>query len=134
MEIKQVILADYANVSREGKLNVLGIFSDIYAQNFPAVHPQMQVVISWTATKTEAGRKKTMQVELHNADGKRLLSLGGEVALPEGAPGRALGGNFILPIPPVRFDEPGSYAFIVMINDEERGRASFDVVKLPQAK
>ena len=45
MHVKVALLADYSNVSREGKLNILGIFDTIYAPTFPTTHPHMQLVI-----------------------------------------------------------------------------------------
>ena len=41
MKIPMAFLADEANISQEGKLNVLGIFDRIAAAEFPVVHPRM---------------------------------------------------------------------------------------------
>ena len=45
MELTLALLADYANISREGKLNIMGIFEQIFALSFPAVHAQLQLVL-----------------------------------------------------------------------------------------
>lgn len=45
MEVSLALLADYANVTREGKLNLLGLFDRIDARAVPWVHPQMQLVL-----------------------------------------------------------------------------------------
>lgn len=38
IEVTIGLVADYANVTREGKLNIVGTFDKIYAQNVPAQH------------------------------------------------------------------------------------------------
>ena len=36
MELLTILAADYANIAEGGKLNVMGIFRNIYAATFPA--------------------------------------------------------------------------------------------------
>jgi len=36
MRVKLAVLADYASITREGKLNILGIFDEINPQQLPA--------------------------------------------------------------------------------------------------
>jgi hypothetical protein len=38
------LAADYASVTGDGKLNVMGIFNDINAFNFPARHSSMHLI------------------------------------------------------------------------------------------
>ena len=45
MLVKLAVLADYANVTSDGKLNILGIFDRMNVLNLPAVHPQMNLVL-----------------------------------------------------------------------------------------
>lgn len=66
------LLADYANVSREGKLNILGIFEQISAQSVPAVHPQMQLVMALEADRVDADREQKIGIELIDADGAKF--------------------------------------------------------------
>jgi hypothetical protein len=44
MQVPLALLADHANVSAEGKLNLMGAFDVINARRFPAVHAQMHLV------------------------------------------------------------------------------------------
>ena len=107
MEITKALVADYANVADGGKLNVLGIFSTIFSRSFPTVHPAMQLIFMWEASKIEAGRKKEIEMQLCDADGKVILSLGGEFQLPEGISGKRIYGNQILPLNNLKFEKPG---------------------------
>lgn len=42
--IEYAVFCDYASVSMDGKLNLLGIFERIISEKIPAIHPQMFVV------------------------------------------------------------------------------------------
>jgi hypothetical protein len=64
MKIIFSVLADSANITREGKLNILGIFDSIQVQQFPVTHPQMQLVMRFEADRAEAGKSKKAEVPL----------------------------------------------------------------------
>lgn len=57
MNVSLALVADYANISREGKLNILGIFDRIAAQSVPAVHSQMQLIMRLEADRAESERE-----------------------------------------------------------------------------
>ena len=44
MKTRIAVLADYASLSIEHKLNIMGIFTAINAAQTPVVHPQMKLV------------------------------------------------------------------------------------------
>ena len=56
MQVKLALLADYANVTAEGKLNILGIFDRINVVGVPAVHPQMHFILRLEAHPAEWDR------------------------------------------------------------------------------
>ena len=118
MKVGFAVLADCANISREGKLNILGIFDSIQAQQFPVTHPQMQLVMRFEADRAEAGKAKKIEVQLMDEDGQKLFVLGGEFTLGTGRPGEAIGSNHILMIHMMKFEHPGDYEFKILINDE----------------
>lgn len=130
MEVKHALLADYANVSREGKLNVLGIFTQIFAQNFPVVHAQLHLIVPWQATRAESGKAKKFEIQLIDEDGKKLFSVGSELVIPDGKPGKAISGNQIMAFNGIKFEKPGQYAFHILINDDQKTSVSFDVIQL----
>lgn len=123
MDVKFILLADAANVSVEGKLNIIGIFNAIGASTFPTVWPQMQVVIILEADTTEQGQTKNVAVQLVGPDGQKVLALGGKVAVPRGEPGYPIETNHILGLSGVKFEGPGDYVFTVLVNGDPKGRA-----------
>ena len=90
MEVPLAVLADAANVSREGKLNIFGIFNRLWAIKFPAKHPQAQLVMVFEADAGEAGQKKTVGVLLRDSDGNKIFGIEGEFVLPKAKPGQPM--------------------------------------------
>jgi hypothetical protein len=133
MEVKLALLADAANVSREGKLNILGIFNTIHAGSFPAVHPKMYLVLSFETTNAEAGKTKRVEIVFVDADDTKLGSIAGKLIVPKGEPGYPIQINHIFPIPPTPFSKPGDYVFNISINEDHKKAVSLKVVQLKTA-
>lgn len=134
MEVTLALLADYANVTREGKLNIMGIFEVIHAQSFPARHPQMQLIMRFESDPAEAGTTKDVEVQLVDEDGKKLMSIGGEITLGQGRPGEPITTNQILTLNNMGFEKPGDYEFKILIQEEVRATVRLKVVQMtPQS-
>jgi hypothetical protein len=55
MQVAFAIFADAANLSQEGKLNVLGMFDALQVAAFPAVHPRAHLVVHLKGTVADVG-------------------------------------------------------------------------------
>ncbi len=55
MYVAFALLADAANVSRDGKLNVLGVFDTVHAATLPTVHPRAMLVVRLKTLPEDAG-------------------------------------------------------------------------------
>ena len=129
MKITLAVLADYANITREGKLNILGIFDVIHAQDFPMTHPQMQLVMRFEADVAEEGKTKKLEIKLMDDDGKTLFVLNGGFTLGQGQAGEAMISNQILTINMMKFDNPGNHEFKILINDELKAEVPLKVIR-----
>src|SRR6185295_3115462 len=129
MKITFAVLADYANITREGKLNLLGIFDAINSQDFPMTHPQMQLVMRFEADIAEGGKTKKLEIKLMDDDGKTLFVLNGGFTLDQGRPGESMVSNQILTINMMKFENPGNYEFKILINDELKAEVPLKVIK-----
>jgi len=87
MNLDIFLVADYANMTGDGKLNVMGIFREINAPNFPARHPSMHLVIKLSAELGEYGIQRGLGVKLCDPDGNELISLTGPIDVPKGGHG-----------------------------------------------
>lgn len=120
MEVKLALLADYANVTREGKLNLLGLFEQINAPRLPWTHPQMHLVLSLEATPAEWETTKKIEIKLLDADGNSKLNLNSNLKVPRGQSGRNVSINSILGINNLKFDNTGDYAFHIIIGEDDK--------------
>lgn len=132
MKVALGVLADYANVSAEGKLNIMGVFQVVYAAQFPLVYPQMHLILTLEADPSEMGIKKQLEIKLMGPDGAPLLGVGGEMEVPKGSPfpGTAIGLNHILGFQGVRFEKPGDYQFAVLISGDHKQSIPLKVVQV----
>jgi hypothetical protein len=131
MRVKLAILADGANVSREGKLNILGVFDTIYSRQFPTSHPHMQLVLRFEASAEEAGSSHQTEVQLVAQDGQVLLRLPGAVTVHRRELGEAVGIDQILALANVRFQEPGRYTIRIAVDGVVAATLPLRVEEIP---
>ena len=116
MQVALALLADGANVSREGKLNLLGIFDTIFARTFPTTHPQMQLVLRFEAEAREAGITRTIEVQLQAADGSVLFRLPGAMTVQPRVVGDLVRMDQLVTLNNVQLEQPGRYRFHVLVD------------------
>jgi hypothetical protein len=127
------LLADYANVSREGKLNIMGVFDSIYARSFPVTHPHMQLVIRFEAEAAEAGSTRQIEVQLQAQDGELIFRLPASMTIQRGDPGEVVRADHILAMNNVAFAEPGRYAFRVLVDGTVAASVPLRVETVPSS-
>lgn len=127
MEVALAVLADHANISREGKLNILGIFDTIFARDFPAIHPQALLIVRFEADISEAGSKKPIEIRLIDEDGAVILTVTGEVTLGKPEPGEIMQANALLTLTNIVFPHPGRFTFKIHVNQEYKGEVALRV-------
>jgi hypothetical protein len=123
-------VADEANVSQEGKLNVLGIFDRIAGVAFPVVHPRMVFAFRVQAGYEDAARVYPLRVRLMDEDGGVLFEANGEIGAPEVPPGEFATANQVFTLVGTGFPRPGSYKFVVNLGDLAPHETPFAVVEV----
>ena len=116
MRVALALLADGANVTREGKLNLLGIFDTIFARGFPVMHPVMQLVLRFEAEPAEAGTRRDLEVQFLTPDGLPLFRLPGAVAVQQRTVGDSVRIDQIVTLNNVQLEQPGRYRFEVRVD------------------
>jgi hypothetical protein len=127
MDLTYLLVADYANITGDGKLNVMGIFSIINAHGFPAVHPQMYLVAQLTAGPFEYGRKCDIVVKLLDQDGSELVDFKTPVEVPVGEKGQRVHLNHMVQLVNLSFPRPGTYEFGILVDNEPKGTLPIQV-------
>jgi hypothetical protein len=118
MQAGLFVLCDAANVSIEGKLNLLGEFDTIRARDFPLHYPSLVLVVRLDGHPAEAGTH-AVTMRLLDADGNDVVPpLGGAVTTGDQRyPGAGLRtAPLILRLDGVRFDAPGHYSFELLVD------------------
>ena len=83
MHISFAVFADGANLSQEGKLNVLGVFDALAVGGFPAVHPRTHFVVRLKGNLDDAGAHR-LSFSWVNPAGEVLWSSDGELNVTSG--------------------------------------------------
>lgn len=130
MQVTLALLADYANVTAEGKLNILGIFDRITVQELPAVHTQMHLVLRLEASTPDQNRSHNVEIRLQDPEGRSLLDVRGDLT-PHGVPGRTSATNQILAFNNVQIARPGVHAFVVSVDGTMRAEVPLVVDVAP---
>ncbi len=127
------VLADSANVSREGKLNLLGIFENIHAIGFPATHTALALVFSIEADTGDATREHDMVIDVVDSDGKSIANISGKLKFGQTTSGKVRS-NQIIYFNGIQFGKPGTYEFKIIINGEERAFVPLELIEHKQPK
>ena len=121
MEVDILLLADYASVSENKKLNVMGVFNRIFAKGFPVRHREMFVVSKCSASIAEANSTKKFVVKLLDEDaGVELLNFARNIVVGEPQAGKRYELNGILKVADVIFPKAGTYQVSVLIDGDEK--------------
>jgi hypothetical protein len=131
MEVTLAVLADYANVTKEGKLNVMGLFTHINARVLPYLHPQMLLVWEVEAGPAEWETRKDVEIKLLDEAANQILAVRGNLEVPRGEPGRPVRINSVMTFNNVKFDAEGDYVFAILIGGETKKNISFRVSYTP---
>ena len=120
MRLTLGLLADAANTTAEGKLNILGEFNVIASPQFPFTLASLTLVFRLEADGSESD-DHTFHVRLLDEDNNLVRPIAdGKISLSvasgyEGIPRRVQG---VLPISLASFDQPGTYTFDILVDNE----------------
>jgi len=128
------LAADYANITREGKLNVMGIFNDIHSFQFPTRHSAMHLVAKLVAELGEYGQTRDFTVKLLDEDANLIFDLSGQFQVPPGGQGRKPEVNLILELKDLIFPKEGMYQFVLLVDKDHKGELSLYVNKVEAPK
>jgi hypothetical protein len=126
MKSKYTFVCEAANISQGGNLNVLGIFQNINAENFPITFAKMIYVASIQFHRSETG-KHFFKVHFIDDDGKPVIPpLEGEFIVYE----NNLSANLLLGIEGIVFPKPGTYAIDLTIDHQHVSTDNIQVMKV----
>jgi hypothetical protein len=128
------VAADYANITGDGKLNIMGIFHEIYASSFPARHASMHLIATLGAELGEWNQTRDFTIKLLDEDGNQIMDLTGQIDIPKGERGRKPEVNIILGLNDVIFPKPGTYVFAIFVDKDHKGDLTLFVNQIEKPK
>jgi len=128
MEVKFAHLCDYASVSREGKLSVMGIFSNIGVQTLPALHPIAYLAFEMELRSAEMDRESEIEIDVVDADGNNIWKMEGKFKGDRrGKPGERATVGQIIPLQGLTFQRYGAHEINIFLNGQPKATVSFNV-------
>jgi hypothetical protein len=124
VELTMALVCDRARATEDGKLDVHGVFNDLFAPGFPAKQPRMMLVMGIEWDRADDGRYK-FRVDLEDPSGRPTLTLEGHTDVDKRTPDRPPARTrLIMPLEEVVFPVPGAYRFMLRMKGKElRGPA-----------
>lgn len=117
MKVNLAVLADYASVTREGKLVIAGIFNVVNAPRLPWVQPAMTLVFTLNVSSEEEG-VHAVAVRSFDPDGQEFASrfeAQVEAANVDFLDGASL--NFLLGLNALALSKYGRHRFDLFVDD-----------------
>lgn len=130
MKVLYALLCEQAQERPDGRLDVHGVFHQLYAPGFPAQQAQMTlaVAIEWDAP--ERGRRTEFSIELVDPSRSPVVSITGHTDVAEQQP---LQGppqtRVVMPLDNIVFPAEGSYTFELVVNGERQRLAPLHLIK-----
>lgn len=106
-------ICDMAFLSKEDKLNVIGIFKNIGARSFPIVHPKMSCAVNITIDK-----RATLKLQILESKNKEMLSKIEAKLDPKFDKKKELEIGFIGDFVNLKFENPGIYDLEIWLDDD----------------
>ena len=82
MHVSFAMFADAANLSQEGKLNILGVFDALQVAQLPALHPRATLVVALKGNASDSGQHRVSLV-WESPSGSELWSSDGELGVAQ---------------------------------------------------
>jgi hypothetical protein len=126
MHISFALFADAANLSQEGKLNILGVFDAVQVGSLPTVHPRAHLVVRLKGQRDDAGQH-SVTLRWVNPEGNELWSSTGELNIgvpPNGVTEMDLPLLAALDLP---IDRVGEYTLSIALDDQLHGAVPLQV-------
>jgi hypothetical protein len=120
MHLSFALFADAANISQEGKLNILGVFDAVQCGTLPTVHPRAHLVVRLKGGQDDVGTH-TVTLNWLNPQGQELWSSNGELNIGAPPPGVTEMDMPLIAAIDLPLDASGAYSMRIALDGEAHG-------------
>ena len=126
MQVSFALFADAANLSQEGKLNILGVFDAVQVGALPTVHRRASLVVHLKGDESDAG-VHSLTLRWLSPTGEELWNTQGLVEV-QSAPTNAAGMDLpLIAAVDLPLDQPGAYAMHIAVDDRPSAQVALHV-------
>lgn len=118
MKIKICMLADYSNIDAAGKLNILGIFGQINARQFPYTHDSMHALIILDMEEERLSGNKELKLRIVSEAGEEVREIRANHEFPAQQSEEHKAATFVFSLRDLEFPQPGKYEFNLYIENQ----------------
>ena len=130
MRILIAALCDRVTTTPDGKLDLRGVFQDLYAPGFPACQDAITLVLVLEWDRDDHGRHN-FRVDVRDPEGRPTLTLEGQSEVTPAPAGRPPARTqLVMPIEDVVFPMPGRYALDVRVKGRTLAGPSLHLVEI----
>jgi hypothetical protein len=116
MELSAFICDD-ARIAHDGRLELSGVFNELYAPDFPARQERLVLVAVLVWDAHEKGRVE-FRVDLEGPGGTNVYTVEGHTEVTPRAAGAPPKTQLVLPLHNVMFPSAGRYRFVFQVADQ----------------
>ncbi len=120
MRLSFALFADAANLSQEGKLNILGVFDAVQVATLPAVHPRAHLVVRLKGGREDIG-SHSVTLQWRNPGGAELWSSDGQLEIGTPPMGVSEMDLPLIAAVDLPLDAPGAYTMRISLDGEPHG-------------
>ncbi|MGA9398357.1 MAG: hypothetical protein WBV22_08880 [Anaerolineaceae bacterium] len=119
MKTEIFVIAENANLTQDGKINIFAIFNKINSPQFPTVYPRPTIVIKLALELGERpdNRKVTLYFAGEDSNSQQVKMFENVVTFPQRVGGLNPDTVVILNVNAIGFEKPGMYQFILHVDD-----------------
>lgn len=126
MHVSFALFADAANISQEGKLNILGVFDAVQVAQLPALHPRTTFVLRLKATAQDVG-VHPLVMRWMNPRGNELWNSQAELEIGGAPPGTSELDMPVIVQLDLPLDVPGEYRMIINVGSKHTAACTLTV-------
>jgi hypothetical protein len=131
MHVSFALFADAANLSQEGKLNILGVFDALQVASLPAIHPRAHLVVHLKGTGVDIGAH-TVSFRWLSPSGEELWTSSGVLNVGAPPPGVAEMDLPLIAQLDLPMDSAGAYTMAIAIDGDHTVDVGIQVRTAPQ--
>lgn len=129
MKIALATVADFASGGEHGKLNIMGIFDNINAKEFPTVHGSMALVLRLHVESRDGEKDHAIRVRLLKPGGGNVFDVAGNLSVGTMETGQERHVNHVMNLQNITFEESGTYYFLIYLNGREAAKLPLKLIK-----